>query len=158
MLDSSDKSKSLVCFAHDIFNVITPGQIFTQYYTEVFKGDSLFKRTVFDADGIFSANIPYSENRLWDLSTATQELTWFRQLLTDMGETQERPIDNQGAVEMVVMHIDIRYHFVRERGKHGAIILEYVFTNEMLADILNCFILLFSNPDMTMFFRELKYT
>ena len=95
---------------------------------------------------------------IWGLSTATQELTWFPQLLTDMGETQERPIDNQGAVEMVVMHIDIRYHFVRERGKHGAIILEYVFTNEMLADILNCFILLFSNPDMTMFFRELKYT
>ena len=35
MLYSSDKSKTLVCFAHDIFNVISPGQIFTQCYTQV---------------------------------------------------------------------------------------------------------------------------
>ena len=48
MLDSSDKSKSLVCFAHDIYNVITPGQIFTQYYTQVLEGDSFFERTVVD--------------------------------------------------------------------------------------------------------------
>ena len=53
--------------------------------------------------GIFSANIPYPKNSSWDLRTVTQELTWFRQLLTDMGESQERPIDNQGAVAMVVM-------------------------------------------------------
>ena len=101
MLDSSDESKSLVCFAHDIFNVITPGQIFTQYYTEVLKACS---------SGLSLMQMVLSRKPLiWGLSTATQELTWFRQLLTDMGETQERPIDNQGAVEMVVMHIDIRY-------------------------------------------------
>ena len=47
MLDSSDKSKSLVCFAHDIFNVITPGQIFTQYYNQVLEGDRLLA-TVFN--------------------------------------------------------------------------------------------------------------
>jgi len=51
VLDSSDKSKSLVCFAHDIFNVISPGQIFTEYYTQLLEGDSFFKRNVVDADG-----------------------------------------------------------------------------------------------------------
>lgn len=32
-------------------------------------------------------------------------------------------------------HIDIRYHFVRE-VQNGAIVLKYVATDEMLADIL----------------------
>ena len=50
MLDSFDKSKSLVCFAHDIFNVITPGQIFTQCYTQILVGDRFFEWTVIDRD------------------------------------------------------------------------------------------------------------
>ena len=33
-------------------------------------------------------------------------------------------------------HIDIRYHFVREGVQDGAIILKYVATGEMIADIL----------------------
>ena len=33
-------------------------------------------------------------------------------------------------------HIDIRCYFVRERVQNGAIILKYVATGEMIADIL----------------------
>lgn len=33
-------------------------------------------------------------------------------------------------------HIDIRYHFVLEGEQNGAIVLKYVVTDEMIADIL----------------------
>ena len=82
------------------------------------------------------------------LSAATQEAIWLRRLLTDVGESLEDPIvineDNQGAIAMAknpvgharTKHIDIRYHFVREGVQNGAIILKYVATGEMIADIL----------------------
>ena len=52
--------------------------------------------------------------------------------------------DNQGAIAMTknpVGHartkdIDIRYNFVPERVQDGAIILQYVATGEVIADIL----------------------
>ena len=82
------------------------------------------------------------------LSTATQEAIWLRRLLTDVGGPLEEPIvineDNQGAIAMAknpvgharTKHIDIRYHFVREGVQNGAIFLNYVATDEMIADIL----------------------
>ena len=82
------------------------------------------------------------------LSAATQEAIWLRRLLTDVGESLEDPVvineDNQGAIAMAknpvgharTKHIDIRYHFVREGVQNGAIILKYVATDEMIADIL----------------------
>ena len=82
------------------------------------------------------------------LSTATQEAIWLRRLLADVGEPQEGPTeiyeDNQGAISMAknpvgharTKHIDIRYHFVREGVRDGAIALKYIATDEMIADIL----------------------
>lgn len=35
-----------------------------------------------------------------------------------------------------IKHIAISYHFVREGVKNGAIVLKYVPTDEMIADIL----------------------
>ena len=82
------------------------------------------------------------------LSAATQEAIWLRRLLTDVGESLEDPVvineDNQGAIAMAknpvgharTKHIDIRYHFVCEGVQNGAIILKYVATDEMIADIL----------------------
>ena len=61
------------------------------------------------------------------LCMATQEAIWLRRLLADIGEPPEGPKeiyeDNQGAISMAknpvgharTKHIDIRYHFVRER-------------------------------------------
>lgn len=65
-----------------------------------------------------------------------------------MGEPPEGPTeiyeDNQGAISMAKIpvghartkHIDIRYHFVRERVQDGASTLKYIGTDEMVADIL----------------------
>ena len=85
------------------------------------------------------------------LSTAEAEYVspqYGRRLLTDVGEPLEEPIviheDNQGAIAMAknpvgharTKHIDIRYHFVREGVQSGVIVLKYVATDEMIADIL----------------------
>ena len=65
-----------------------------------------------------------------------------------MGEPLEDPIvineDNQGAIAMTknpvghtrTKHIDMRYHFVREGVQNRAIILKYVPSGDMIADIL----------------------
>ena len=82
------------------------------------------------------------------LSTATQEAIWLQRLFTDVGEPLEEPVvineDNQGAIAMAknpvgharTKHIDIRYHFVLEGVRNGTIIMKYVATGEMVADIL----------------------
>ena len=56
----------------------------------------------------------------------------------------ELRVDNQGAMHIVknhvtsnrTKHIDVRYHFVRERVQDGTSKLVYVPTQQMLADIL----------------------
>jgi hypothetical protein len=81
-------------------------------------------------------------------SSAAQEAIYLRALLKDLGCVQERPTkilqDNQGAIAMAkdvissrrTKHIDIRYHFIRERIRNGDIHLEYEPTETMLADCL----------------------
>ncbi|KAL8012295.1 hypothetical protein Plhal710r2_c045g0146791 [Plasmopara halstedii] len=52
--------------------------------------------------------------------------------------------DNQGSIALAknpefhkrTKHIDIRYHFVREKVEDGQVALEYISTSNMLADIL----------------------
>ena len=82
------------------------------------------------------------------LAGATQEATWMRQLLEDLYHEQKEPTvireDNQAAIAIAqqphshskMKHIDIRYHFVREKVQDNTIELRYCPTNNMLADIL----------------------
>ena len=82
------------------------------------------------------------------LAGATQEATWMRQLLEDLYHEQKEPTvireDNQAAIAIAqqphshskMKHIDIRYHFVREKVQDNTIKLRYCPTNNMLADIL----------------------
>ena len=82
------------------------------------------------------------------LAGATQEATWMRQLLQDLHHEQTEPTvireDNQSAIAIAqqpnshskMKHIDIRYHFVREKVQDNTIELRYCPTNEMIADIL----------------------
>ena len=79
---------------------------------------------------------------------AAQEAIFQRQLLEDMGFPQKGPTviyeDNTGAIAMSenpvshnrTKHIDIKYHFVRERVELGEIKLVHVATENQLADLL----------------------
>ena len=52
--------------------------------------------------------------------------------------------DNQGAIAMTensisggrTKHIDVRYHFIRELGKHNVSIIKYTKSRDQHADIL----------------------
>ena len=82
------------------------------------------------------------------LSYATQEIIWLRRLLADIGINQDQPSilneDNQGAIELSrnprfhnrTKHIDVAYHFVREKVNDNSIIVQYCSTDQMLADVM----------------------
>jgi hypothetical protein len=81
-------------------------------------------------------------------SAAVQEAIYMRRLLGDIGYQQEQPTviyeDNQGCIALSenpvehkrTKHIDIRYHFTRERVESGDVVLEYVTTEDQLADLM----------------------
>jgi len=79
---------------------------------------------------------------------AVQEAVHLRLLLKSLGYEQQGHTvifeDNQGCIYMSqnpvmhkrAKHIDIRYHFVRERVAQGVVKLEYIKTEDQLADLL----------------------
>jgi transposase InsO family protein len=80
-------------------------------------------------------------------SEATREIVWTRRLLQEIGFEQTSPTsllcDNQGAVKLVknpelhkrTKHVDVRYHFIREKEDEGEIVTSYVDSENQLADM-----------------------
>ena len=73
------------------------------------------------------------------LSSAAQECIWLRRLLNDVGYGSSVPTtiyeDNNGAHNRT-KHIDIAYHFTRERVVSNELSVVYCPTEEMVADTL----------------------
>lgn len=79
---------------------------------------------------------------------ATKEAIWLRRLLQSIGYTQTDPTplfgDNQSAIRLVknpechkrTKHIDIQYHFIREKFESREIDISYISTDHQLADIM----------------------
>lgn len=79
---------------------------------------------------------------------ATKEAIWLQKLLLDIQEEVTKPtilnVDNQSSIKLIrnpefhnrTKHIDIQYHFVREKYEDGHIVPIYVNTLEQQADIL----------------------
>ena len=82
------------------------------------------------------------------LSAASQEAVWLRRLLADIGFSSSGPTllfeDNNGAIDLSknpkyhnrTKHIDIAYHFTRERVASNELSVEYCPTGDMLADTM----------------------
>ncbi|KAF1314267.1 Retrovirus-related gag-pol polyprotein, partial [Globisporangium splendens] len=96
-----------------------------------------------------SVALSSTEAECMALSEATQEAVWLKTFVRELGEnTSDDPVkileDNQGSIALAknpefhkrTKHIDIRYHFVREKVEDGQVVLEYCPTQEMLADIM----------------------
>ncbi|EWM20025.1 putative polyprotein [Nannochloropsis gaditana] len=89
-----------------------------------------------------------AESELISACSATQSAVYIRQLLTDLGFKQDEPTvimeDNQACIAMGnnpithkrTKHIDVRYHFVREKVESKEVELVYIPTQHQLADIL----------------------
>lgn len=81
------------------------------------------------------------------LSDATKEAIYVRGLIGELGVDLNGIIlknDNNGAQKLATnpiyharsKHIDIRHHFVRETVKEKLVLIQYVPSDEMAADIL----------------------
>jgi hypothetical protein len=78
---------------------------------------------------------------------AAKELLWLRTIIGELNLPFETPTtlhcDNQGAIALAkdnkfharTKHIDIRYHFIREAVEDGSINMQYIPTNDNIADI-----------------------
>lgn len=80
-------------------------------------------------------------------NAATREMLWLRNLLYDLGMqpgSMQISSDSQGALGLMrnpvlsqqSKHIDVLYHFVRDRIALGQVHFSYVNTSDMLADLL----------------------
>ena len=79
---------------------------------------------------------------------ATKEVVWLRRLLNELGQATKAPthlhIDNQSAIAIArnpefhdrTKHIDVRYHFLRQRVDDEEILLTYLPTDDQIADVL----------------------
>ena len=87
------------------------------------------------------------------LAAAAQECGFLRQLLISLGVVLESPTvmfeDNTGCISLAnntmttgkTKHIDVRYHFIRDMVKSGAIQITWCRTEDMIADALTKFTL-----------------
>jgi hypothetical protein len=81
-------------------------------------------------------------------ATATKELVWLQALLSEIGYSIQMPCtifsDNQSSIALSKnrrfhersKHIEIKYHFLREKVETNVLQLEYTPTGIMWADIL----------------------
>jgi hypothetical protein len=81
------------------------------------------------------------------LSDAAREATWLRNLFMELGYTQNEPTliygDNESSLAIArniqyhkqTKHFDIKNHFIRDQIKSNTIILQYLNTHDMAADI-----------------------
>lgn len=81
------------------------------------------------------------------LFAGVQEAVYLRRLLRELGYPQGKPtpifVDNQAAIQLALnpvdhkrtKHIDVKYHFCREKVEEKVILPEYIASSEQLADI-----------------------
>lgn len=81
-------------------------------------------------------------------SLACKEIIWLRKLLSGIGHRCSHPIklyiDNQSAIKLVknqefhsrTKHIDVQYHFIREKYEDKTIDVRYIPSEDQLADTL----------------------
>ena len=80
--------------------------------------------------------------------SASCEAVWLRKLLSDLFDLQLDATciycDNQSCVKLSknpvfhdkLKHIEIKYHYIRDKVHRGAVKLQYVATDEQIVDVL----------------------
>jgi hypothetical protein len=80
--------------------------------------------------------------------SASCEAIWLRKLLTDLFDLEMRATlilcDNQSYIKMTEnhvfhdrsKHIEIRYHYIRDMVQRGALKLQYISTDDQVADVM----------------------
>lgn len=94
-----------------------------------------------------SVSLSTTESEYVAASNAVKELVWIKRMVNELapGDLMSSIlyVDNQSAIRLIKnpefhkrsKHIDVRYHFIRERFQEGDFDLEYVPTKEQIADV-----------------------
>lgn len=94
-----------------------------------------------------TVSVSTTESEYVAASEAMKELIWLKRLLSEIAPDVKRVpsfyMDNQSAIKLVknpelhkrTKHIDVRYHFIREKYERNEFVLEYVSSNDQLADV-----------------------
>ena len=81
------------------------------------------------------------------LSTSARDVIWCRTLLSELGFTQESATtiyeDNESCIKIAtsprkhpgVKHIEVRYHFIKDKISSNEIYLQSISTDDMIADL-----------------------
>lgn len=89
-----------------------------------------------------------AEAEYMSLSDGVAEALWLRQLINELDKNIAKTIsikcDSQSAIDLAetdayrsnTKHIDVRYHFIREKIKQNIVKINHVRTEEMVADNL----------------------
>lgn len=89
-----------------------------------------------------------TEAEYMSLSATTQEALWLKSLNNELEpkviDGIQMYCDNKGAINLAsdniyhfrTKHIDVRHHFLRNHIKDGRIILQYLESNSMIADVM----------------------
>ena len=88
-----------------------------------------------------------TEAEYMSMSDCSRQVMWIKSLFSELGYNigpVDLMVDNKGAIflaknpaqEKRSKHIDIRYHYVRERVEEQDVLVKHVPTDEQLADIL----------------------
>lgn len=94
-----------------------------------------------------SVALSSTEAEYMALTQASKEAIWIRRLLLELGQPDEPVlinVDNQSCMALAKnpefharsKHIDIQYHFIREKVEGGIVKLEFCPTQKMVADVL----------------------
>ena len=93
-----------------------------------------------------SVALSTTESEYIAASEAAKEIVWFARLfkITNFTTVPLLRVDNLSAVKLVQnpvyhkrsKHIDVRYHFVREKHETGELVVDHVCGEEQLADVL----------------------
>lgn len=94
-----------------------------------------------------SVALSSTEAEYVSLSHAVCEAIWLRNLILELGIKLDQPVvlheDNQSCICIAqeprdhkrMKHVDIRYNFIREKLQDGTFKIQYIPTNEQLADL-----------------------
>lgn len=93
-----------------------------------------------------SVALSTTESEYIAASGAVKELMWLKRMLSELTKTEmtvQFNMDNQSAIRLIknpefhkrTKHIDVRYHFIREKYEDKEFELHFVPSDEQLADI-----------------------
>lgn len=94
-----------------------------------------------------SVTLSSTESEYVAACQAIKEMIWLRELITGLSFVESVKakfyMDNQSAIRLIknpvhhkrTKHIDVQYHFIREKFEENLFDLEYVCTDEQIADI-----------------------